>query len=55
MTFQTLCLLEHNPLPSARWLTPEVVPVEVAILEYREDAIAQALDSVEEQEEWLMV
>ena len=48
MVFQTLCLLEHNPLPAARWLTPDVVPVEVAILEYREDVEAQAMDSIEE-------
>ena len=48
MTFQTLRLLEHDPIPQARWLIPEIVPTEVAILEYREDAEAVALDSIEE-------
>ena len=51
MMFQTLRLLEHDPFPAARWLTPAQAEEDMAVNDNRDDVIVQALDSIEEQEE----
>ena len=48
MNFQLIRLLEYDPFPAARWLTPAAADVDMAVTDYREDAIAQALDSIQE-------